>query len=249
MIGATIGAGVGPLKGEYGLIIDSLRSVDIVTATGDVVTASETQHNNLFWAVRGAGANFGIVVSATYEVYDAPNNGQVIVGDFFLDPASNISLWELLSSWDSDEVFPKEMGMSVAGGYDSTSGTPTLATTVSFIGTQEQAQPYLDKLIALNPLQWRNVSVGWNVLSTTQGNGQGASVCPRGQYANHFGVGTNRTDVATFTAMYARHVAFAAANDWFTGSLAFQRYGAATALALPVSKRGVYPWRDITLMM
>jgi FAD/FMN-containing dehydrogenase len=96
MIGATIGAGVGPLTGQYGLIIDSLLSVDLVTATGQLVTASETENSDLFWAVRGAGANFGIIVSATYRVYDAPNNGQMIVAAFNFPSTANLSMWELL---------------------------------------------------------------------------------------------------------------------------------------------------------
>lgn len=123
MIGATIGAGVGPLLGKYGLIIDSLLSVKLVTATGKLVTASFTENTDLFWAVRGAGANFGIIVSATYQVYDAPNNGDVIVADFEYPASSNVSVFELLASWDSDDVYPAEMGMTIAGLYNRTTST------------------------------------------------------------------------------------------------------------------------------
>jgi FAD/FMN-containing dehydrogenase len=123
MIGATIGAGVGPLMGQYGLILDSLLSVKLITATGKLVTASETENPDLFWAVRGAGANFGIIVSATYRVYNAPNEGNMIVADFSFPPAANVSLWELLASWDSDDVFPSEMGMSIAGSYNRATAT------------------------------------------------------------------------------------------------------------------------------
>lgn len=68
MIGATIGAGVGPYQGLHGLVIDALLSVRLVTASGKIVMASEQEHEGLFWAVRGAGANFGIITSATYKV-------------------------------------------------------------------------------------------------------------------------------------------------------------------------------------
>lgn len=123
MIGATIGAGVGPLKGQYGLIMDSLLSVDVVTAKGLLVTASFTQNSDLFWAVRGAGANFGIIVSATYRVYDAPNNGNMIVADFNFPASANQSMFELLASWDSDNVFVPMMGMSVAALYNRNTST------------------------------------------------------------------------------------------------------------------------------
>jgi FAD/FMN-containing dehydrogenase len=118
MIGATIGAGVGPFQGLHGLIIDALRSVRIVTADGDVVTASETVNEGLFWAVRGAGANFGVIVSATYEIYDAPNNAQLILADFGFNGSVNASLFRLLQSWD--KTYPKEMGLTLSAALNKT---------------------------------------------------------------------------------------------------------------------------------
>ena len=122
MIGATIGAGVGPLQGLHGLIIDALRSVLLVTPAGDIVNASSTENSDLFWAIRGAGANFGIITAATYEVHEATNGGQLINADFVFNPASNVSLWQLLKSWDSDNVFPKEMGLTVIAGFNHATG-------------------------------------------------------------------------------------------------------------------------------
>ena len=69
-MGATLGGGVGRYNGLHGMILDSLRSVKIVTGTGDMVTASETQNPELFWGIRGAGFSYGTIVSATYEVYN-----------------------------------------------------------------------------------------------------------------------------------------------------------------------------------
>jgi FAD/FMN-containing dehydrogenase len=118
MIGATVGAGIGPFQGLHGLVLDALRSVRIVTATGDVVTASETEHEGLFWAIRGAGANFGVIVSATYEIFDAPNNGQVILADFAFTGSVNASLWNLLQSWD--QTYPQEMGLTLSASFNKT---------------------------------------------------------------------------------------------------------------------------------
>lgn len=117
-IGATIGAGVGPMQGLHGLMIDSLRSVRMVTAAGDVVTASQSENPDLFWAVRGAGANFGIIAEATYEVYDATHGGQHVHADFEFPDTAHVGLFRLLEAWDSDDVYPKEMSLSVALGYD-----------------------------------------------------------------------------------------------------------------------------------
>lgn len=70
MVGATLGAGVGRYQGLHGLIIDSLISVRMVTAEGDIISVSAHEHADLFWGLRGAGMNFGIILSAKYQVYD-----------------------------------------------------------------------------------------------------------------------------------------------------------------------------------
>lgn len=53
-------------------MIDNLISARLVLANGSVVTVSETEHGDLFWALRGAGHNFGIVTEITYKIYDVP---------------------------------------------------------------------------------------------------------------------------------------------------------------------------------
>jgi alkanesulfonate monooxygenase SsuD/methylene tetrahydromethanopterin reductase-like flavin-dependent oxidoreductase (luciferase family) len=67
--GLATTAGIGWFARERGLTIDHLRSVDIVTADGELVHASAQENPGLFWAVRGAGANFGVVVSFEFEAH------------------------------------------------------------------------------------------------------------------------------------------------------------------------------------
>jgi FAD/FMN-containing dehydrogenase len=67
--GFTLGGGMGYLRRKWGLACDNLVAVEIVTAGSQVLTASESQHPDLFWAVRGGGGNFGIVTSFEFKLY------------------------------------------------------------------------------------------------------------------------------------------------------------------------------------
>jgi FAD/FMN-containing dehydrogenase len=67
--GLTLGGGMGRLQRKHGLTIDNLLSVDLVTADGRHVRASEDEHPDLFWGLRGAGANFGIATAFRFRLH------------------------------------------------------------------------------------------------------------------------------------------------------------------------------------
>jgi FAD/FMN-containing dehydrogenase len=88
--GLTLGGGIGWLMRKYGATVDNLLSVDLVTANGELLTASESVNPDLFWGVRGGGGNFGIVTSFEYRLH--PVGATVLAGPIFhpLEDASQV---------------------------------------------------------------------------------------------------------------------------------------------------------------
>lgn len=118
LVGATIGGGIGNLQGLHGLILDSLLSVELVTPSGDVLIVSTSENADLFWAIRGAGANFGIITSATYKIYNATNNGLAMSANYLFPASENRSVWEIFQSFD--ETLPPELSLTAYSGFNQT---------------------------------------------------------------------------------------------------------------------------------
>jgi FAD/FMN-containing dehydrogenase len=81
--GLTLGGGIGWLVREYGLSIDNLISVEIITADAKKMVANEKENPDLFWGVRGGGGNFGIVTEYTFQLHPV---GPLVYGGVLLYP-------------------------------------------------------------------------------------------------------------------------------------------------------------------
>jgi FAD/FMN-containing dehydrogenase len=88
--GLTLGGGIGWLMQKYGLTVDQLLGVDLVTADGEFVKASETENPDLFWGVRGGGGNFGVVTEFEFRLH--PVGPVVLAGPVFwpMEEAPNV---------------------------------------------------------------------------------------------------------------------------------------------------------------
>ena len=103
--GLTLGGGIGYLSRGYGLSCDNLLSAQVVTADGSVVTASEQEHPDLFWALRGGGGNFGVVTELTFRLHPV---GDIYGGPMFFELSDAAALLAYFRDFIADA--PREYG-------------------------------------------------------------------------------------------------------------------------------------------
>ena len=119
--GLTLGGGMGWLGRKYGLTSDNLLSADIVTADGRLLTASDTENEDLFWAIRGGGGNFGVVTSFEYHVHPV---GPMVLGGFVMHPLAKAK--EVLKFYDEFSASAPDELMTFAGLLHSPNGDPVV---------------------------------------------------------------------------------------------------------------------------
>jgi FAD/FMN-containing dehydrogenase len=138
--GLTLGGGLGYLMGKHGAACDNLLSLDVVTADGECMVASEEQNPDLFWAMRGAGGNFGIVTSFQYRVHPLP---EVFAGMLLYsrDHAADVIGFhrEFLKG------SPDELDTTV-GFFNSPDGVPLVAIVAVYAGGAADGEGILQPL-------------------------------------------------------------------------------------------------------
>ena len=148
--GLTLGGGLGWVQRKYGLTIDSLVSVDVVTADGEFIVASEKENADLFWALRGGGGNFGVVTSFEYRMFEA----EEIVGGMALWPEAMVG--DMLKFYRDFTSSAPNSVMTMAGTMIGPPGTPVEGQAAGFIavcysGTTAEGERLLQPIKDFGP--------------------------------------------------------------------------------------------------
>ena len=143
--GLTLGGGLGYLMGKHGTVCDNLLSVEMVTAEGEVSTVSDELHPDLFWAIRGAGANFGVVTQFRYRLHPLPG----VLAGFLLHPRDRaeefIGFYREFLSGTPDESYTT---LAFLNGPD---GTPLVGVIAVYSGPIAEGERVLAPLRKFGP--------------------------------------------------------------------------------------------------
>lgn len=151
--GLTLGGGMGRLQRKFGLTIDNLLSADVVTADGRLVHASEDENGDLFWGLRGAGANFGIATSFEFRLHPV---GPTITHGMTLRTidhlGATVDLFRDLVATTSDEMM-LTMGIGRALPEDDfppeVAGQPIVVLSALHCGDPDDAAPHVARIVSL----------------------------------------------------------------------------------------------------
>lgn len=138
--GLTLGGGLGYLMGKHGAACDNVLSLDIVTAEGELVVASAEENPDLFWAMRGAGGNFGIVTSFRYRLHPL---GTMLAGMLMYPRQMASELIAFHSEFLAGS--PDELDTTVFF-MNSPEGLPLVGVIAVYAGEPEKGEPVLEPL-------------------------------------------------------------------------------------------------------
>jgi FAD/FMN-containing dehydrogenase len=152
--GVTLGGGAGWLHRMHGLSGDNLLAAQIVTADGDVVSASASEHPELFWALRGGGGNFGAVTAFTFALHPV---GPVHVGKVICPmerAAGALAFYQHLCDTGGDELFLRAMLVTAPPAPsipEQLRGRPAVILSAAWFGPAAQGELALRELRELGP--------------------------------------------------------------------------------------------------
>lgn len=142
LVGLTLGGGYGPLNGRAGLALDNLLSADVVLADGRLVTADAEREPDLFWALRGGGGNFGIVVSMRVRLHRIPR----VLAGFVTYPLNTDGVWERLGEVLAEAPDKLTVPCGVMNDED---GHPLLYLAPTWSGDPRQGERVIEPLLCL----------------------------------------------------------------------------------------------------
>ncbi|ORY63303.1 FAD binding domain-containing protein [Pseudomassariella vexata] len=221
VMGISLGAGIGRLQGKYGYLNDNMVHTRLLLANGTVLEVSDSSNPDLFWAIRGAGHNFGIVLEATYQVYPQLNDGRHFVVDFEFELDKLEAVFEVVNS--ISDPMPKEVAVFVIGRRRGANGKPTININVVYSGPESEAEPFVKPFDAISPVWKDSKTAAWDALPWATYNGLNNILCTPAGWArfpikNFYAANVAKYDIPTMRSFFD---GWRAMNEKYEGTVTF----------------------------
>ncbi|KAI4274805.1 MAG: hypothetical protein LQ337_003654 [Flavoplaca oasis] len=215
---ATLGGGHGRLQGLHGMTIDLLRRLRVVLANGKAINVSQHDNADLFWGIRGAGQNYGIVVEADFQTVPQVAHGLL---------------------YDMRAAFPPGLAVNIVFGANTTTLKPVIFINFVYAGSQSDGQRWSAPLKQLGPLLFVENIYNWSELPFKTASGLIAAQCLKYGFKNTYSLNLATFDTATMRSVYTSWGNFLAANP---STLLFEVFGQQAVRAAP-DKGSAFPNR------
>ncbi|KAI1813755.1 FAD binding domain-containing protein [Poronia punctata] len=239
LLGATLGGGLSRTQGVYGLNVDQLTSMNIVTADGTKKTITAKNEPDLWWAMRGAGANFGIVTSATYKSTPIPQaKNTAWTGPVIFDQSQ---LEKVIAAMDKLVLEP-EMQMDIYFTLSPLDGKPAVLTLPFYLGNEATGRKKFASILKLKPVYEATEVIPYNTW-----NSAGDAFCIDGGRKPSYTVGLKKLDPATWRKAWNEYYNFYTTYPEANQTLVLSECYSNTKDAKSVKNDGTasYPHRDV----
>ncbi|CAJ2508335.1 Uu.00g133610.m01.CDS01 [Anthostomella pinea] len=253
MLGLALGGGHGRWQGYYGLVADNIINLNMVLANSTAVTVADDTNPDLFWAMKGAGHNFGIVTSFEIKVYDrGPDTWFYKI--YIWNQTKIETVFETLNMFRQGGTQPKEMAVNY-GAYlvnTSISNTvylqPVLWWSFVYIGSEADAQQYLVPFDAIEAIDVQHGSVPYPEIAEVTLTGASSGLCTPGFVHNHatsYLQTWNSTAQRQIYDLFSRKINENA--QWFNSTVVMEDYAHEGVGAVDPAT-SAYPWREYSLL-
>ncbi|KAL8783314.1 MAG: hypothetical protein Q9195_009422, partial [Heterodermia aff. obscurata] len=245
VLGATLGGGHGRLQGLHGMSIDQLRRLRVVLASGQAITVSPTENADLWYGMRGAGQNFGIVTEADFQTAPQVPKGTHYDVEMQFADADLEKVLELMNR-QIKAPLPPQLAVDIVFGANATTLKPVIAINFVYAGPQSSGQKWSTPWKALGPLTFTERTIPWSELPFKAGNGLIAAQCLKYGYKNTYSLNLPTFHPPTLRSVYTSWTHFLATHPNANAStVLFEVYGQQGVRSFPAAS-SAFPNRFVS---
>ncbi|KAI1161563.1 hypothetical protein F5B18DRAFT_627380 [Nemania serpens] len=214
VMGATLGGGVGRLSGLHGLASDAVRHVRLALWNGTIVEASDTINTDLFWGLRGAGQNFGIVTEMTLETYPATNGGLNYEAQMYFNISDLATVIDIVNG-----MLPLDPALALVTIFTADPMTleTILLVNLVYLGPEAKGQALAKPLLDISISTAENIWT-WVELPTKGAGGFNNLQCIDGKRQSLYGLTNKHLNASVIVEIEKDYTAMVQANPLINGS-------------------------------